>query len=176
MFPSPRWFVQSVLSCDTQVRQPPICLSLRRPLPRHQTVDRLHPSESHIPKAAGASHDNPRAQTCTFQGPTTNTHQDSTRRPPRGRKELWWWEKKDGRGVREGGSGGRGEHPNLGRTPYQHTSHHTRQHTPHNNNNNNNNTNNTLTHRIGPSRIGLNRGKNCGHQNWSPTGPSRPLA
>ena len=35
------------------------------------------------PEAAGVSHDNPRAQTCTFEGPGLQKHhQNSTRRPP----------------------------------------------------------------------------------------------
>ena len=37
-------------------------------------------------KAAGGSHHSPRAQTCTFKGPGLQKHQNSTRRPPRERR------------------------------------------------------------------------------------------
>ena len=38
-------------------------------------------------KAAGASHYSPRAQTCAFEGPGFQEHQNSTRRPPRERRK-----------------------------------------------------------------------------------------
>ena len=49
-------------------------------------------------EAAGVSHDSPRAQTRTFEGPGLQRHQNSTRRPPReGRKK----EKSGGRGKKK---------------------------------------------------------------------------
>ena len=64
--------------------------------------------------AAGVSHDNPRAQTCSFQGPCASKHhQNSTRRPRETQKE------RNGGGEREekernfGRSGGRGVQGSL---------------------------------------------------------------
>ena len=73
-------------------------------------------------KPAGVSHDSPRAQTCTLEGPGLQKHhQNSTRRPPEREREKKS-ENGDGRGKKqreilgglaeggpaEGGSGGGG--------------------------------------------------------------------
>ena len=121
------------------------------------------------------SHDSPRAQTCTFEGPGLQSHhQNSTKRPPReeermktvageGKKKREIWggpvEEEWGEGVRRRGS--QGERPNLGRTHenFEHTPH--RHNTPHHTTPQHNTTqhNTTQQHRVvlgkgGPSQGG----------------------
>ena len=72
--------------------------------------------------AAGVSHDSPRAQTCTFEGPGLQSHhQISTKRPPR-EEERMKIVAGEGKNIEMEGSG---ERPNFGRT------HENFEHTPH---------------------------------------------
>ena len=109
---------------------------------QHREFRLLYPKH----KAAGASHDSPRAQTCTFQGPGIQKHhQNSTKGPLReGTKErkMWWESKKRAkfwavrrRAVRKRAVRRRRVWWKVGRThKTQHTAHtahntlHTRQH------------------------------------------------
>ena len=80
-------------------------------------LERLSPSwrrsmmASVGPKAAGVSHDSPRAQKCTFEGPGLQSHhQNSTKRPPREEERMKIVAcPAEGEGrVGRGGSGGGG--------------------------------------------------------------------
>ena len=75
------------------------------------------------PKAAGASHDSPRAQTCTFRVPAFKTSPEfNEKNPERGKKELILWREREKKreilgGPAEGGQakGGPGEGGPWGR-------------------------------------------------------------
>ena len=87
--------------------------------------------------SAGVSHDSPRAQTCTFEGPGLQKHhQNSTIRPPETEKKTkmeWEWEKKERNFGRSRGQTTPPHtiwiftHANLNHT--QHTATHTNTHT-----------------------------------------------
>ena len=101
----------------------------------------LHPSNLHPAGpnslgphgAAGVSHDSPRAQKCTFEGPGLQSHhQNSTKRPPREEERMkivageGKKERNFGRsGGGESGGGKSGERPKFGRTDenFEHTPH-----------------------------------------------------
>ena len=57
-------------------------------------------------EAAGASHDSPKAQTCTFQGPSVEKHENSTGRNPereKNRAKIWAVRQRDPEEERSGG-------------------------------------------------------------------------
>ena len=99
---------------------------------------RLEFSGPPISKAAGASHDSPRAQTCTFQGDGASKTPPKFHEwtPKRGRKnEIWGGKKKRAKiwAVRRRGSGGAvGGTAQILNTHTPATQHHTTQHTQHN--------------------------------------------
>ena len=60
------------------------------------------------PEAAGASHDSPRAQTCTFHGPGLQTPPRFNEKTPRDRKRAKWWREREKKERNFGRSGGGG--------------------------------------------------------------------
>ena len=94
--------------------------------------------------AAGVSHDSPRAQTCTFQGPGLQKHQQNSTKGPQGENCGGRREKKERNFGRSGGglSGG-----GLS-TDNNHNNHSTTTTTPHNHHNHHNTPQHTTTHHI----------------------------